>query len=145
MSPKLKTYQICFSQRYTKLDPLRLRFTTVRWLDSIYRLGQIYEIFYVVQPFHRKIHLGSARLIKMELKRINELGNVFTRMDADCDYPEFVQLLKSWYENKKDPPWRGDHSEIQVLYLERVFAVKGSVVLDQLAKTYTKQAPLEVC
>ena len=145
MSPKLKTYQICFSHRYTKLDPLRLQFTTVRWLDSIYRLGQIYEIFYVVpNAFHRKIRLGSARLIKLEIKRMNELSSVFTKMDADCDYYDFYQLMKGWYEQKKDPPWEGDHSEIQILYLERVFHVNEGDIQDQLRDVYMKQNELEV-
>jgi len=144
MSPKLKTYQICFSHRYSKLDPLELKFTTVRWLDSIYRLGQIYEIFYVVpNAFHRKIHLGSARIIKLEIKRMNELNDVFTRMDADCNYITFCELMRSWYEQKKDPPWREDHSEIQVLYLERVFHVKEDEIQDQMDKTFFKQVPLE--
>ena len=141
----MKTYQICFSHRYSKLAPLRLRFTTVRWLDSIYRLGQIYEIFYVVpNAFHRKIHLGSARLIKLEIKRMNELNEIFTRMDADCNYITFCELMRGWYEQKKDPPWAGDHSEIQVLYLERVFHVNEGDIQDQLREVSMKQNELEV-
>lgn len=141
MSPKLKNYQICFSSRYSKLDPLRLHFTTVRWLDSMYQLGKTYEIFYVVpNAFHQKIHLGSARLIKMEVKRINELNSVFTRMDADCDYVQFVQLLKGWYGKKLNPAWMGDHSEIQVLYLQRVFSASEKQIQDQLK---TEQKVLE--
>ena len=145
MSPKLKTYQICFSHRYRKLKPLNMRFTTVRWLDSVYRLGHVYEIFYVVpNAFHRKIHLGSARLIKLEIKRMNELNDVFTRMDADCNYITFCELMRGWYEQKKDPAWKGDHSEIQVLYLERVFQSNEKDIQDQLTKTMMKQEPLEV-
>lgn len=142
--PKLKTYQICFSKRYKKLDPLRLQFTTARWLDSIYRLGQIYEIFYVVpSAFHRKIHLGSARLKKLEISQIQDLSDEFTQLDADCSWAEFYELMRGWYEQKKDPPWRDHASEIQILYLERVFQVNETDVKNELEKAYFKQLPLE--
>ncbi len=102
MSPGIKTYQICFSKRYTKLDPLKLQFTTVRWLDSFYRLEKVYEIFYVVpNVYHRKIHLGSARLIKMKIAEIQDLSDEFTQKDADCSWDEFLELMKGWYKQMK--------------------------------------------
>jgi hypothetical protein len=138
-------YQICFSKRYKKLDPLRLNFTTVRWLDSFYRLGKNYEIFYVVPNlYHRKIHLGTARLIKMEIKRIEQLDNVFTQLDADCGINEFYQMLKHWYEKKQNPPWKGANSEIQILYLERRFSTNEKHIQHQLKKALFKQERLEV-
>ena len=143
MSPGIKTYQICFSKRYQKLDPLKLQFTTVRWLDSFYRLGKVYEIFYVVpNAYHRKIHLGSARLIKLEIQEIHNLSDDFTQKDADCSWADFVELMKGWY-NKK-PSWKGIESEIQILTLMRCFQVNEGDIQDGIKKVLVKQEPLEV-
>ena len=147
ISPKLKTYQICFSKRYRKLDPLATIFTTVRWLDSTYRLGNVYEIFYIVPPFHRKILLGSARLWKLELTCLDVLSDKFIFADADCFRAEFMEMMKGWYEKK--PDWKGERSEIQVLHLMRVFHTSEGNILkqEQLAKkkgSPTIQKPLEV-
>ena len=143
MSPGVKTYQICFSKRYTKLDPLKLQFTTVRWLDSFYRLGKVYEIFYVVpNVYHRKIHLGSAKLIKMEIKMICELSAEFTQADADCGTGEFYNLMKGWYSQKKD--WNGFTSQIQVLTLMRCFQINEFDIQDGIKKALVKQEPLKV-
>lgn len=143
MSPGVKTYQICFSKKYKKLDPLALTFTTVRWLDSFYKLGKVYEIFYVVPNlYHQKIHLGSARLIKLEIKTIDDLDASFCQRDADCGTAEFYDLMRSWYEQKKD--WKGANSEIQVLTLMRVFYVSASEIHSQERKAMLKQEPLEV-
>jgi len=143
MSPGVKKYQICFSKRYQKLDPLALTFTTVRWLDSFYRLGKVYEIFYVVpNAYHRKIHLGSARLIKMEIKTIDDLDVAFCQRDADCGINEFYQLMRSWYEKK--PKWKGSNSQIQVLTLMRCFQVNEFDIQDGIKKTLVKQEPLKV-
>ena len=143
MSPGIKTYQICFSKRYTKLDPLKLTFTTVRWLDSFYRLGKVYEIFYVVpNAYHRKIHLGSARLIKMEIQRIDELSDYFTECDADCSWAEFLGIMKGWYEQK--PGWKGANSQIQVLTLMRCFQINEFDIQDGIKKALVKQEPLEI-
>ena len=143
MSPGVKTYQICFSKRYEKLDPLALTFTTVRWLDSFYRLGKVYEIFYVVpNAYHRKIHLGSARLIKLEIQEIQNLSDEFTQKDADCSWAEFFGLMKGWYEQKKE--WKGANSEIQILTLMRCFQVNESDIQDVIKKVLVKQEPLGV-
>ena len=143
MSPGVKKYQICFSKRYQKLDPLRLRFTTVRWLDSFYMLGKVYEIFYVVPNlYHRKIHMGSARLVKLEIQRIERLLSEFCQLDADCSCDAFYQLMRGWYKQK--PGWKGVNSEIQILYLERVFQVNEKNVQNEIEKTIYKQQPLRV-
>ena len=118
----MNKYQICFSKRYKKLDPLALTFTTVRWLDSFYRLGKVYEILYVVpSAYHRKIYLGSARLIKMKIAEIQDLSDEFTQKDADCSWAEFLELMKGWYKQK--PEWKGAESEIQILTLIKCFQV----------------------
>ena len=109
--------QICFSHKYNKLS--NPEFTTVRWLDSNYRLGEIYDVYLVGSDmFHRKYEKGRVRLIKMEIKKLKELSIKFIIEDADCDREAFMKMMEGWYKNK--PDWKGEDSEIQILYLEKV-------------------------
>lgn len=130
MRHNIELYEICFSHRFSKLDPLRRTFTSVRWLDKIYKLGQIYRI--VLKIDEKKICLGTARLMRIDLKMLNELNDVFTRMDADCKYSDFLLLMRSFYLQKMDPLWKGDHSEIQILYFERISSTPEKMIQEQL-------------
>jgi len=111
-----KKHKICFSNKYSKLGkPI---FTTVRWLDAEYRLGAYYEVFLVAQNmFHTKYGKGKYRLVKMEVKRLRDLSDEFIRADADCSRGVFMELMFGWYSKK--PDWKGEDSEVQVLYLEK--------------------------
>ena len=139
MKNKIELHEICFNRKFSKLSSMCLNFTTVRWLDTLYKIGHIYEIFYVL-PSKRKIHLGSARLMRIELKSINQLGSVFSRMDADCDFSDFVELMREYYGHKKHPRWRGAASEIQVLYLQKIFFAKSTQINEQLMRA--REEPL---
>jgi len=123
-------YQLTFTQKYKKLDPMKILFTTVRWLDAHYVLGKIYNVIYIVpNAFHTQIKLGTARIVRMEIETVSQLSDLFIREDADCNRDEFYIKLERWYKRK--PDWKGWDSEVQILHCFRVSTEKASAILDQ--------------
>jgi len=110
-----KAEHIKFTRRYQKLqDKL---FHTVRWTDTSYVLGKTYQVLLgsyggLAQPY------GEARIVKMELRKMSDLTDVFIRKDAECDRQVFFELMKDWYGKK--PNWKGWDSEIQVIWFRRI-------------------------
>lgn len=98
---------IDFSKRYKKLD--KDEFTTVRWNDSPIKIGKTYDI-----PIIQK----TARVIRIDLKKIKDLSDDFILVDADCSRQEFLIQMCGWYAKKKD--WKIDESEVLVIHLKIV-------------------------
>ena len=108
---------INFTHKFKKLDTDN--FTTIRWLDSRYDLGRIYEIFYIADNmFHTHYSKGFVRIIKMEIEKLDNLSLQEIRLDAGCDRETFYKMMEGWYSKK--PDWKRGDSEVQILYLERV-------------------------
>lgn len=108
--------QLTFSHMYSKLKG-RQRFTTVRWLDAYYQIGKTYPVIYIVPNlFHTRQQIGEARIVKIELAKLRDLGAEFIKNDGDCTPPDFYNQLDEWYCRKKD--WKGWDSEVQILTCE---------------------------
>jgi len=108
---------INFSKKYSKLD--RSNYHTVRWNDFDVSIGKSYEIYLVADNmFHNKYGKGKMRCIKLELKKIKELSDEFILEDADCKREQFMKMMEGWYSKK--PNWKGEDSEIIVIFLEKV-------------------------
>jgi hypothetical protein len=108
---------INFTHKFKKLD--LDKFTTIRWLDSRYDLGRTYEIFYIADNlFHTHYSKGFVRIIKMEIVKLANLSLQEIRLDAECDREAFYKMMEGWYSKK--PDWKGEDSEVQILYLERL-------------------------
>lgn len=115
--------KIVFGKKYSKLGKQLI--TTVRWLDSIYRLGKVYPVYIIAQNmFHAKYEQGDYQLIKLELKQLKDLSDEFIRQDADCSREEFMEMMEHWYSKKKD--WKGEDSEVQVLTLWKQVESNGT-------------------
>lgn len=108
---------INFTHKFKKLDTDN--FTTIRWLDSRYDLGRIYEIFYIADNmFHTHYSKGFVRIVKMEIRGLWELSDNEILSDAECDRDTFYKMMEGWYSKKAN--WLGPNSEVQMLYLERL-------------------------
>lgn len=105
---------INFSKPYEKLS--LDSFHTVRWPDTAYTVGRIY-VCYLRRGVSKKT-IGYFKLVRRELQTIRSLTPEFIRDDADCTPAEFNEMMRNWYERKRD--WKKDASEVQILYLERV-------------------------
>jgi hypothetical protein len=110
-------FQLTFSHNYSKLN--NHVFTTIRWLDSVYRLGKVYDVVLVADNlFHTRYQKGKARIIKMEIAKLSSLSDDFIRKDCDGSRDDFLELMGMWYSKKAD--WKGTDSEIQILTCEKV-------------------------
>ena len=115
---KKKTETINFSKKYSKFKN-KEGFTTVRWIDSQYILGNIYQVVFVdSSKFHVHREQGKARLISMKIMKMNDLTDKFITEDADCSREEFFKMMYGWYGKKAD--WNHWLSEIQILVFEWV-------------------------
>lgn len=68
--------------------------------------------------FHTRQKIGTARVVKMEITKVDHLTKEFCRHDGDCSREDFYKLMEGWYSKK--PDWKGWDSEVQVLHCEWV-------------------------
>jgi len=102
--------EINFSANWNgKLDkPI---FTTVRWTDTLYKVGKEYGIYLQGNPF------GSAILRRITFKRLCDFTDKEIKADTGKTRIEFMRMMRCWYSGKAC--WQGIYSIVQKLSFVR--------------------------
>jgi len=124
---KNKLHSITFTKKFNKLTSIT--FTTVRLLDSVYRLGNEYKVFYIYGENKVKIKVSTARLVSMRLTKLKWLDSLFILNDAECDKEQFFEMMRGFYSRRAS--WDGWGTEVQVLTFKRISYEKLSEIMDK--------------
>lgn len=111
--------QIRFSQNWNNKLHNRY-FTTIRlWTDEKYRYYfNLARNNILVDIISEGVMIGSAKLIKLELVKLNKISETLCYTDAGMNKQDFRKLMESMYSSK--PQWDGDSTDFIILLLERI-------------------------